>query len=128
MCLKYWKVWVVNKLWPKNIFFNTKNIFGTPKKGGRRIFFKFFFLKSVHFYVNTIYSFLFHTIFLPKTHFLSIWKKTKKKNCLYFYILALCEYIYCEFGLDMSMQAGDKNSEASEVPKSEVPVSGGRYR
>ena len=27
----------------QKIFFNTKNIFGTPKKGGRRDFFKFFF-------------------------------------------------------------------------------------
>ena len=63
------------KMGAKKYSFNNKNIFGKPKKGGRRDF------------------------------------------------LAHCDYIYSEFGLDMSIQPGDKNSEVLEVP-----VSGGRYR
>ena len=45
-------------------------------------------------------------------------------------IITLCytKKMNCEFGLDMSNEAGDKNSEASEVPKSEFPVSRERYR
>ena len=50
------------------------------------------------------------------------------KNVMFIYIFWVIMRINCKFELDMSIQAGDENSEASEVPTSEVPGSGGRYR
>ena len=56
----------------KKYFFNTKNIFGTPKKGGRRDFFEIFFSKKCSLLCKYFLLFSIPHDILPKTHFLSI--------------------------------------------------------
>ena len=120
ICLKFFKKIVVKIFLPKSFL-------GHKKRNGE------IFEVSVKLEIMLILYTLFYSklIFKQKLIFSykkiekTYWMDVKKKK-----IITLCytKKMNCEFGLDMSNEAGDKNSEASEVPKSEFPVSRERYR